>query len=37
MGKYILEIDIINNVFKQINKKILYFNLESSKETLKKD
>lgn len=34
LGKSTLAIDIINNVSKQTNNKILYFNLESSKETL---
>lgn len=35
MGKSSLLIDIINNVSKQTNDKILYFNLETSKEILK--
>lgn len=35
MGKSSLLINIINNVSKQTNDKILYFNLETSKEILK--
>ena len=35
LGKSTLAIDIINNVSKQINNKILYFNLESSEENLR--
>ena len=35
LGKSTLAIDIINNVSKKINNKILYFNLESSKEILR--
>lgn len=35
LGKSTLAIDIINNVSKQTNNKILYFNLESSKESLR--
>lgn len=36
VGKTTLSIDIVNNVSKQIEKKIIFISLESSKEQLEK-